>query len=70
MAENTAEFVIQGLSSEDDAREIRESLDDVDGVMSMDIDPETGEANVNYDYDLISEEEVKRTVRELGFELE
>lgn len=70
MAENTADFVIQELSSEEDAREIRAALDDVDGVMSMDINPETGEANVNYDYDLISEEEVERTVRELGFELE
>lgn len=70
MAENTADLVIHGLSSEKDAREIRDALDDVDGVMSMDIDPETGEAEVNYDYDLLSEEEVKRSVRERGFEVE
>lgn len=70
MAENRAEFVIRGLTSEEDVREIREKLEDVDGVMSIEIDSGTGEAKVNYDYDLLAEERIKKTVRDMGYELE
>lgn len=70
MAENRAEFVAQGLTSEEDAREIREELEGVDGVMAIELDPDTGEANVDYDYDLIAEERVTKTVRDLGYEVE
>ena len=69
MAENRAEFVVQGLTSEEDAGKIREGLEGVDGVMAIELDPETGEANVDYDYDLIAEERVKRAVRDLGYEV-
>ena len=70
MAENRAEFVIGELTSEEDVREIRERLEDVDGVMSIEIDSETGEAKVDYDYDLLAEERIKKTVRDLGYDLE
>ena len=70
MAENRAEFAIGGLSSESDAEEIRERLEDVDGVMSMELSSETGEANVRYDYDILSEEKIKETVRDAGYEVE
>lgn len=70
MAENRVDFVVRDLASEADAREIREGLDDVDGVMSTEIDAETGEVRVHYDYDILSEEAVRRAVRERGYEVE
>ncbi len=70
MAENRAEFVIRGGTSEEDVREIREGLEDVDGVMNIEIDSETGEAKVDFDYDLLAEERIKKTVRDMGYELE
>ena len=70
MSEHRADFVIGGLSSEEDAREIREELEEVDGVMSIELSSETGEADVRYDYDVLSEEKIKNTVRDTGYEVE
>lgn len=70
MAENRAEFTVRGLASEDDVREVRAELEAVDGVMAIEIDPETGEAKVDYDYDLIAEERIERALRDAGYELE
>lgn len=70
MAENRADFVIGDLDTEDDVREIQRELDDEDGILSTEIDLETGEAKILFDYDLLSEEEVKRTVRDLGYDVE
>jgi copper chaperone CopZ len=69
MAENNATFTVQGVESEDDVREIEEGLADVDGVMGAEID-RSGDAEVKYDYDLLSEERIKITVREMGYEVE
>ena len=70
MAENRANFVIGGLSSEEDAQNVRQQLEDVDGVMSIELSSETGEAAVHYDYDILSEEKIKATVRDAGYEVE
>lgn len=70
MAENRAEFTVRGLASEDDVREVRAELEAVDGVMAIEIDPETGEAKVDYDYDLIAEEQIERALRDAGHEIE
>lgn len=70
MAENRADFVIQGLTSEQEVREIQDELGDVDGVMTTEIELDSGEAKIHYDYDILSEEKIKRTIRDLGYELE
>jgi copper chaperone CopZ len=69
IAENNVTFTVQGVESEDDVREIEEGLADVDGVMGAEID-RSGEAEVKYDYDLLSEDRIKITVREMGYEVE
>jgi copper chaperone CopZ len=69
IAENNVTFTVQGVESEDDVREIEEGLADVDGVMGAEID-RSGDAEVKYDYDLLSEERIKITVREMGYEVE
>lgn len=70
MAENRAEFAVRGVESEDDVRTIEEGLADLDGVMEAEVDSETGEASVRFDYDVLSEERVRRAVRDLGYEVE
>ena len=70
MAENDAQFTVRGVDSEDDAREIEDELHDLEGVMGADVDPESGEATVKVDADVLSGERVKITVREMGYEVE
>ena len=68
MAENQADFTVDGVESEDDVRTIREGLTELDGVMEVEIDPDAGEASVRFDYDVLSEERVRQAVRDLGYE--
>lgn len=70
MAENTATFTVQGVNSEDDVQTIKDELGDVDGVMGVTIDQNSGETEVTYDYDVLAEERVKITVREMGYDVE
>lgn len=69
MAENNATFTVQGIESDDDVREIEDELAELKGVMGTDIDAD-GEASIKYDYDILSEERIKITVREMGYEVE
>ena len=69
MAENNAKFTVRGIESEDDMREIEDELAGVDGVMGTEIE-QSGDAEVKYDYDQLSEERIKITVREMGYEVE
>lgn len=70
MAENTATFTVQGVDSEDDVQTIKDDLGGVDGVMGVTIDQNSGETEVTYDYDVLAEERVKITVREMGYDVE
>lgn len=70
MAQSTATFTVEGIDSEDDSQAIADELAEVDGVMGIDIDPESGEAAVKYDEDVLAGERVKITVRELGYDVE
>lgn len=70
MAENVAEFIVRGIESEDDRRAIEAELSELDGVMGTTIDEESGEAEVDFDYDLLSEERIEITVEEMGYEVE
>lgn len=69
MAENEAVFTIRDVDSTDEAQDIKEELEDLEGVMGVAVD-QTGRAEVRFDYDLISEESVKNQVREYGYEIE
>lgn len=70
MAENQAEFVVQGFEPGEDEHEIREALDDLTGVMGTEIDPDSGAVTVRFDYDVLSEAKVRDTVGDLGYEIE
>ena len=68
MAENRADFTVRGIDSDDDVRAIEEELADLDGVMETELD-ESGEARVRYDHDILSEERIRRAVRDLGYDV-
>lgn len=69
MAQNEATFTVRGIESEEDARSIEDKLGELEGVMGARIE-RSGEAEVKYDYDILSEERVEITVREMGYEVE
>ena len=68
MATARAGFTVPGIESDEDAERLREGLREVEGIMGVEIDRETGETTVDYDADLLAEERVEITVRELGYE--
>jgi copper chaperone CopZ len=70
MAENVAEFTVRGIESEDDTEAIETELLERDGVTGAAVDPESGDAEVDFDYDLTSEERIEITVEEMGYEVE
>lgn len=70
MAENTVTLTVQGVESEDDVQRIRDELEDVEGVMGVESAEELNQLAVRYDVDLLAEERVKITVREMGYEVE
>lgn len=67
MAQSTAVFTIRGVDSKDDFQAIDEELRELDGVLGVDIDYANGDAEIKYDEDILAEERVKITVRELGY---
>lgn len=69
MAESNARFTVEGVESEDEAREIENELAELNGVMGPEIDAD-GAASVKFDHDVLSEERIKITVREMGYEVE
>ncbi|WP_135819669.1 heavy-metal-associated domain-containing protein [Halostella litorea] len=70
MAEASAEFTVRGVESADEAARIEAELAEVDGVMGSTVDPDGGAAEVHFDVDLLAEERIRATVRELGYEVE
>jgi len=69
MAENSSEFTVRGIESADEAEDIENELEALDGVMGADVDPENGDTEVRVDVDVLSEERTEITVREMGYEL-
>lgn len=69
MAETKSTFTIAGVDADRDAERVTDELIDTDGVMGADVDPGSGQAEVRLDEDLISEEHVRDTVREMGYEV-
>ena len=70
MAENTASFTVRGIESEDEAETVEGELEEIEGIMGAQIDGGSGEAEIRFDYDLLSEERVETTVRDMGYEVE
>lgn len=67
MAQSTAVFTILGINSEDDLQAIDDKLRELNGVMGVNVDRDSGDAEIKYDEDILAEERVKITVRELGY---
>lgn len=67
MAQSTAVFTILGIDSEDDLQAIDDKLRELNGVMGVNVDQDSGDTEIKYDEDILAEERVKITVRELGY---
>jgi copper chaperone CopZ len=70
MAENNATFTVRGVETEADVRTIAEELEKLEGVMGVQIDRESGEAEIRYDVEFLAEERIKITVRDMGYDVE
>jgi copper chaperone CopZ len=68
MAENKAQFTIPDIDSEADVDTLRSELDDETAILGVNVDPNGGEAEIRYDVDLVSEEQVEEMVRDAGYE--
>ena len=69
MADSYTNFTVRGIDSEDEVREIDDELRNLEGVQMADVDHESGRVEVRYGEELISEEEIKSTVRDVGYEV-
>lgn len=69
MAVSNAEFTVRGIESSNDVQAIESELSELEGVMGTEIDEETGEAEIEFDHDIQSEERIEITVEEAGYEV-
>jgi copper chaperone CopZ len=67
MAENHATFTVHGIESEEESQNIEDELEAMNGVMGIELDHQSGETTVRYDVDLLAEERIKITVRDMGY---
>ena len=70
MSDSHLNFTVRGAESEDDVRTITDELQKHQGVQMVDIDAESGRAEIRYGEELLSAEEIKSTVRDAGYEVE
>lgn len=70
MAVSKEVFMVRGVESDDDMREVESKLKGVEGVMGMEFESGSGKAEIRYDEDLTSGERVKDEVREMGYDVE
>lgn len=70
MANTRTNFTVDGIESEDEARKINDELLELEGVQMANIDRESGRIEVRYGEELLSEERIKSTVRDAGYEVE
>lgn len=69
MAESRETFTIRGVDDEHEKQDVRDTLNDLDGVMDADLDDD-GEASVRYDEDVLGGGEVVHRVQKMGYETE
>lgn len=70
MANSRAMFTVAGLDSAADGEEIEDELREREGVQLVDVEPGTGEVEVRHGEELISGEQIKSAIEELGYEVE
>jgi len=70
VATSRATFTVTDATSAADVETIEDALRDHEGVQLVDVDPETGETEVRHGEALVSGEELRSTVEELGYEVE
>ncbi|WP_143052134.1 heavy-metal-associated domain-containing protein [Halobacterium jilantaiense] len=70
MATSRATFTVTDARSPADVENIEDALRDHEGVQLVDIDPETGETEVRHGESLVSGEEIRSAVEELGYDVE
>lgn len=70
MSDSYAEFTVRGVSSEDDVQTITDELQELEGVQMVEVDVESGHAEVRYGESLLSEVDIESAVRDAGYEVE
>ncbi|WP_122089290.1 heavy-metal-associated domain-containing protein [Halalkalicoccus subterraneus] len=69
MAQSTVSFTVVDLDSEN-SRAITDELGELDGVMGVETDADSGDVMVRYDEDVLAGERIEITTRELGYDIE
>ena len=62
------EFQVTGMHCASCAIDIKETLEDLNGVRAATVDYESGAASVEYDNDKLSQSEIIETISELGYQ--
>jgi len=70
VANSRTRFVVADAESRPDREEIEDALEEREGVQLADLDLNSGRAEVRHGEALISDEEIRRTVEALGYEVE
>ncbi len=69
MAEQNIAFNVEGMTSEDSAESIKNSLTMLNGVIEVIVDIDTRRVVVEYDEERLSDETIKGTIEDAGFEV-
>lgn len=70
MADSYVTLTVHGIESEDEVESFKDELQEVKGIQIVDINSESDEVEVGYGEELLSEEQIKSQVREMGYEAE
>ena len=69
MAEQNIAFNVEGMTSEDSAESIKNSLTMLNGVIEVIVDIDTRRGVVEYDEERLSAAIIKGTIEDAGFEV-
>ncbi|KAI8869725.1 heavy metal translocatin [Ramicandelaber brevisporus] len=61
-------FDVEGMTCQSCVKAIRGALDDLDGVVSADVELHPGSATVRYDSDIVTAEQIKERIEDCGFD--
>ena len=70
MADSRTGFTVSEVESEDEAEKIEDELRELQGVQMAVVDYESGDTEVRYGEELLSEEEIKSAVQDMGYRAE
>lgn len=70
MADSYAHFTVRGIESADEVGTLESDIQALDGVQLADVDPDSGETEVRYGEEKLSEERIESAVREAGYEVD